>query len=306
MNYKKKLLPLLLIYLFFSFACVYIVLPEDLDFAQSAKTGAWSAIVTGVSQTADGALHVDLTLRNETGDWSAMLAAAGKPAVLTTDDGSTSNCDKVFVSSGGHRLAPGFQMRAYIGGTKAKPVTQPIYVECSGAGAASGGKLTIDYSYVTGQYNYYEQDKNRVEDKFEISLDKVATDLAYPIAETVEGLIQPPDIQIVGLNKVLLTLTGVERTPEGLQFTWQTDNPGEYPSYVHIGNPPVIGSDGILYGYYETPDLASVPLTPAGDKAQWTTKVAVPADTHGLYILLSVETGKSRLFANYVIDITDK
>jgi hypothetical protein len=68
----------------------------------------------------------------------------------------------------------------------------------------------------------------------------------------------------------------------------------------------VIGEDGILYGFYETPDIVSVPITPAGDKAEWTTKVAVPQDVKGCYIMLSVETGKARLFANYAIDVTDK
>ena len=80
----------------------------------------------------------------------------------------------------------------------------------------------------------------------------------------------------------------------GLEFTWKTTNPGEYPSYVHIGNPPVIGDDGILYGFYETPDIVSVPITAAGETAEWKTTVAVPPEVHGLYILLSVETGKAQ------------
>jgi hypothetical protein len=50
----------------------------------------------------------------------------------------------------------------------------------------------------------------------------------------------------------------------------------------------------------------SVPITPAGDKAEWETEVVVPQDATGLYILLSAESGKQRLYANYVIDITDK
>jgi hypothetical protein len=82
--------------------------------------------------------------------------------------------------------------------------------------------------------------------------------------------------------------------------------PRRIPAYVHIGTPPVIGADGILYGRYETPDLESVPITPAGGTAEWTTKVAVPKDVKGLYILLSVESGKQRLYANYTIDVTDK
>jgi hypothetical protein len=119
-------------------------------------------------------------------------------------------------------------------------------------------------------------------------------------------LIQQADTEIVAINDVVLLLTAVERTDTGLLFTWQTSNPGGYPSYVHIGNPPVIGADGIIYGYYETPDIVSVPITPAGDKAEWTTEVAVPQDAAGLYILLSVESGKQRLFANYAVDISDR
>ncbi len=140
----------------------------------------------------------------------------------------------------------------------------------------------------------------------EVKLDEVVTDLTYPVAEQIEGLIQQPDIETVAINKVILTLADVQRTDSGLQFTWKTDNPGNYPSYVHIGTPPVIGEDGILYGYYETPDIVSVPITPAGGTAEWTTDVAVPEDVKGFYIPLSVETGKARLFANYAIDISDQ
>jgi hypothetical protein len=108
------------------------------------------------------------------------------------------------------------------------------------------------------------------------------------------------------INKVTVELTDVQRTEDGLEFTWKSANPGEYPSYVHIGNPPVIGEDGILYGFYETPDIVSVPITAAGGVADWKTNVAVPPGIRGLYILLSVETGKARLFANYAIDISDR
>jgi hypothetical protein len=261
-------------------------------------------VATGVSTSQAGDLHIDLTIHNETGDWSAMQALAGKPAVLTSGDGKAADCQTVFVGTGGHRLAPGFQMRGFITGTKAEPETQLLYVECTGGEAGPGSTLSIDYSYVTGQYNYYEPDATRTQAKLEMDLDELAADLAYPIAEPVEGLIQQPDIEIVAINNVVLTLTGIERTAAGLQFDWQTSNPGEYPTYVHIGNPPVIGADGIIYGRYETPDLASVPITPAGSQARWTTAVAVPQDVQGLYILLSVESGKQRLYANYAIDIS--
>lgn len=304
MRMRRALLPILACALLLC-ACDYIVLPEDLDEPGGAGSRAWSAVVTDVKSEA-GDLHIDITLRNETGDWSAMQAAEGKPAMLTGGDGKTVSCEAVFVSTGGHRIAPGFQMRGYVAGTKAEPMTQLVYVECQGAEPSSGSTLSIDYSYVTGQYNYYEPDATKTNAKLELNLDEVAPDLSYPIAEPVEGLILEPDAEIVAINDVVLTLTGIERTGAGFQFTWHTVNPGEYPSYVHIGNPPVLGADGIIYGRYETPDLASVPISPAGDEAVWTTEVAVPQDAKGLYILLSVETGKQRLYANYAIDITDR
>jgi hypothetical protein len=287
-------------------ACDYIVLPEDLNSPTSGESKGWSAVATNVGTSDAGDLHIDLTIRNETGDWSAMQATADKPAVLKGSDGKTTNCDTVFVGTGGHRLAPGLQMRGYTAGTKAEPTTQLIYVECKGAQATPGSTLSIDHSYVTGQYNYYYPDANKVDATLEVNLDQVAAGLTYAVAEPIEGLILPADAEITAINDVVLLLTAVERTDTGLQFAWQTSNPGEYPTYVHIGNPPVIGADGVIYGLYETPDIVSVPITPAGDKANWTTQVAVPPDVKGLYILLSVESGKQRLFANYALDITDK
>jgi hypothetical protein len=159
---------------------------------------------------------------------------------------------------------------------------------------------------MTGEYNYYEQQANKASATMELNLDEVVKDLKYPVAAPVEGLIQKPGAAINAINDTALTLTGVTRTENGLQFKWQTSNPGEYPTYVHIGNPPVIGADGILYGVYESPDLASVPVTGAGKTAEWTTEVAVPQDVAGLYMLLSVESKKQRLFTNYAVDITDK
>jgi hypothetical protein len=298
-------IPILLASILFAHACVYIVLPEGIELeSTNAEHAGWSGFVTNLGNSETGNLHVDITIRNNTGDWSAMKATEGKPALLTSD-GQTTNCDTVFVSTGGHRLAPGFQMRGYFAGTKWEPMLQHIYVECAGAEAMPGSKLSIPYSYVTGPYNYYEQNKNKVDDKIEVNLDEVVTDLTYPIANPVDELIQKPEVGIVSLNKVVLTLLDVQRVDNSLQFVWQTSNPGEYPTYVHIGNPPVIGDDGILYGYYETPDIVDAPITPSGDMADWTTEVAVPEDVRGFYMMLSVESGKARLFENYAIDITD-
>ncbi len=286
-------------------ACAYIVLPEEASTPTSTASKGWNAVVTNVGKSDAGDLRIELALRNETAAWSAMKAVADKPAVLMAG-GKTINCDTVFVSTGGHRLAPGFQMRGFIGGTKAEPKVQLIYVECKGAEAASGSKLSFEYTYVTGQYNYYEPEANKASGKMELNLDKVVKDVKYPIAAPVEGLIQKPDTKITALNDCVLALTDVVRTDKGLQFKWLNTNPGEYPTYVHIGNPPVIGSDGILYGFYETPDIVSVPVTGAGKTAEWTTEVAVPKEVKGFYILLSVESGKQRLYANYAVDVTDK
>ena len=307
MTVKKVLVPALLACTLFIYACAYIVLPEGLEASDAAGKGSngWSAVVTNVGKSETGDLHIDITIQNETGDWSAMKATDGKPAVLTSD-GKSTNCDTVFVGTGGHRLAPGFQMRGYVAGTKWEPMLQFIYVECAGAVAMTGSKLSIPYTYVTGQYNYYEQDKNKVDDKLELNLDEVVTDQVYPLIEQAGGLAQEVDAEIVALNKIILTLKDVQRTDNGLQFSWEALNPGEYPTYVHIGNPPVIGLDGILYGFYETPDIVSVPIIPADAKAEWSTVVPVPQEVRGLYIMLSVETGKARLFANYAVDITDK
>jgi hypothetical protein len=287
-------------------ACAYIVLPEELPDSISADSKGWTALATGIGKSETGDLHIDISLRNETVDWSAMKAAPDQPALLISGDGNSSNCDTVFVSTGGHRLAPGFRMRGFISGTKAEPETQLIYVECKEVEMSPGSKLLIEYSYVTGEYNYYYPEENKIESTLEVDLDQVVADLQYPVAEPIEGLVQKPGTEITAINDVLLTLTDVQRTESGFQFNWLTSNPGEYPSYVHIGTPPVIGDDGILYGFYESPDFASVPITPAGDKAEWTTDVAVPNDASGFYIMLSVESKKQRLFINYAFDISDQ
>ncbi len=290
--------------LLISQACAYIVLPEGLESSSSGESEGWVAIPTRVTETPGGGIRIDLSLRNTTGDWSAMKAMEGVPATIQTD-GQPIECNQVFVNTGGHRVAPGFQMRGYIDGTKSEPTTQEIYVECAEGEVGPDSNLLIEYSYVTGQYNYYEQDKNLVENTLEISLSEPVEDLTYPVYEPIDGLIQDPGTVILALNNVDLALKDAQRTDEGMEFSWETINPGEYPTYVHIGNPPVIGTDGILYGYYETPDIVSVPITPADGKAEWNTTVSVPADVGGFYILMSVESGKARLFSNYVLDITD-
>ncbi len=105
---------------------------------------------------------------------------------------------------------------------------------------------------------------------------------------------------------MIITLVDTQRTDTGLQFTWQSYNPSDYALSARIGIPPVIGEDGIIYGFYESPDRATAPTAPAGKTAEWTTEVLVPQDVKGLYILLSVESKKLRLFVNYAVDINGK
>ena len=235
------------------FACAYIVTPQPDVTPTSAAANGWTALVTAVGKSDSGDLHVDITIRNETQDWSSMQASANKPAVLTSG-GKTSNCDTVFVGTGGNYLAPGFQMRGYTGGTRAEPKDQLLYVECKGATAEPGSKLSIQYSYVTGPFNYYVT-ANPTNAQLDLDLDQVSKDLKYPVVDSTEGLIEKAGASIVAINDCTLTLTDVKHTDTGLQFSWETKNPGTYPTYVHIGAPPVIGADGIIYGFYQSSEL---------------------------------------------------
>jgi hypothetical protein len=273
--------------------------------SETTLAQGWIAQATNVGTNAAGDLRVELAILNETGDWSAMQAVSGAPAVLTPRNGQPTECDAVFVGTGGHYLAPGFQMRGYTVGTESGSKTQLISVECKGASAAPGSRLAIDVSYVTGPYNYYDKTANSADATLEVDLDRVATDLKYPVVTPVEGLIRQSSDKIAGLNEVTLALLDAKRTDTGLEFQWQAANPSEYPSALHVGPPPVLGSDGILYGLYKDPGSVSAPLTSPGKTTDWVTTVSVPQDVKGFYIMVSVETG-TRLFTNYAIDITGK
>jgi hypothetical protein len=300
---KKNHIPIILCGIFLM-SCVYIVTPVMDVTPTSTSSKGWTAMVTNVGKSSAGDLHIDIAIRNETGDWSAMQAAANHPAVLTSG-GKNSNCDTVVIGTGGHRLAPGFQMRGYTGGTKASPEIQLLYVECKGATADPGSKLTIDYGYINGVFNYYVP-STAFNTKLELNLDQVAAGLTYPVAESIPDLVLKPGDKIEAINSCTITLADAQRTDTGLEFSWETDNPGTYPTYVHIGIPPVIGSDGVIYGVYESPNLEDAPITLPGQKADWKTNVAVPKDVTNLYILLSVEEKQQKNFWNHLIDITAK
>jgi hypothetical protein len=168
--------------------------------------------------------------------------------------------------------------------------------------------VSIDYFNFLGEVDYYVEieEANMEEGTLEVDLDGVTTDLTYPVGTAVEGLIQPADAEIIALSENVVKLLDVQRSGTNLQFTWQNFNPSKFALKTHIGIPPVVGSDGVIYGIYETLDIPSVPLTPATKTAEWTTEVTVPEDVGGLYILLSVESKKPRTYVNYAVDITDR
>ena len=301
---RLKWIPLLFCLLLVP-ACAYIVTPEPETTPTSASSNGWSGIVTNVQTSADGLLHIDLAVRNDTENWSAMKAVAGKPAVLTTSDGKTTDCSTVFVGTGDNRIPSGFQIRGYTGGTMSAPKTQLLYVECANVSSAAKAKLSIDYSYVTGDFNYYVSSTENTA-TMQLNLDSVVKDLKYPVAKEVSGLVEKPGTSILAINKCQLTLSDVKRTDTGFEFTWDNVNAGQSPTYVHIGQPPVVGSDGIIYGHYESPDLADAPITPSTGKSEWKTTTTAPKDVSGYYLLVSVESKQQRLFVSHVFDITDK
>jgi hypothetical protein len=310
MNVRKIVVPVLLACTFFSFACVYVVLPEGLETREAVVEGSelkvWNAVVTNVGRSDGGDLHIDLTIRNDTGAWSAMQAVANRPAVITASDGTTSNCDTVFLGTGGHRLAPGFQMRGYTVKKEGQLETQLLHVECDGDAVEAGSTLSIGYISFNGILDDYDPQANKVEGILQVALDEVAVDLTYPVAVTVDGLLQDAGADIIALSDNVITLLDVQRTETGIQFTWQNFNPTKFPLKTHIGTPPVIGADGILYGLYETIDMVPIDITPAKENMEWTTQVSVPSDVQGLYILLSVESKKPRTYVNYALDISDQ
>jgi hypothetical protein len=279
---------------------------ESTPLPESVKD--WSLIPINLTESpADGGgtvLHVDFAARNDSGDWSSMAAAdpEDRSAKLTTKDGKEYSCDTIQVSSGGHYLPPGFQMQGYM---SKRDGIKTLFVECNVAESSPGGSLTIPYTIVTGEYDYYEKGENVFESQLTVDLEQSPPTLAYPVdSSKVES--QAITEEIVALNKTTLSNTGVNRAGDEISFQWKVTNPGEYGTKVHIGRPPVLGSDGIVYGARVSPDIVDVPTAgPDGGTSEFETQVEVPSDVENLYLLLSVEQKRERLFSNYLIDLTE-
>ncbi|HSM24973.1 MAG TPA: hypothetical protein VK856_08935 [Anaerolineaceae bacterium] len=309
MSYKLVKIVVVLLCALLSFSCVYIVVPDDIvmpDRKNASISSTWSGYATNIEFLDNDKIHIELSIHNDTNEWSKLESVPGKPALLTTGDKKVINCSNLIVSTGGHRLAPGFQMRGYAFGKKDSPEIQLLYVECEGVQDISGATLAISYDSYNGDLDDYSPDANKISGVIEINLDEIKTDLTYPVAVTIDDLIRQPDDSIVALSDNVVTLLGADRSENGFQFLWQNFNPSKFPLKTHIGTPPVIGENGIIYGVYETLDMVDVPITPPMENIEWTTEVTVPQDESGLYILLSVESKKPRTYVNYVIDISDQ
>jgi hypothetical protein len=284
--------------------CDYVVIPEQAPTPPPAVAGGgWAALATNVEQTPDG-LHVDLAIRNDTGDWSAMALDDTRSVRLSDGSGGTSSCATAVVGTGGTSIPAGFIIRGFTGGTKAEPEIQKLQADCAGATPGAGSTLSIPYTYTTGDFNYYRPAPAQ-SDTTVVDLDAVITDVTYPVAAASDLVVSKVGEPIEAINKVALTLTAFDRTDDTIEFTWHTDNPTSYPAFVHIGIPPVLGSDGIIYGRYESPHLADTPITPANESAEWTTTVTVPADITGLYVLPAVESKQQKNFTSHAIELGD-
>ncbi len=303
---KKKVFLLLIILALISPACAYIVVPADLKATPtSTATLGWTGVATNIQKTETGDWRIEIAIKNDTQAWSAMNAAANKPAIMLSSKEQKTNCEKLIVGTGETRLAPGFQVRGYTSGTRKEPITQLLYVDCPGLADPAGAKLSIDYSYITGAYDLHIPSVP-VNATMTLDLDQVDNNIQYPVSTPVAGLIEKIGDKISAINSFSLILTDVQRTDSGLELFWMAENPSDYPNYVHIGIPPVVGNDGVIYGLYEDPSIAEATIALPKGTAEWTTTVSVPGDVTGLYVLASVETRQSKYFVSHVIDITDK
>ncbi len=282
--------------------CDYVVPPIDFSTPTPSinTTSGWTGFVTGVSD-ASGGVRVDLAIENKTGDWSAMDVGYTKASV---DGASCTNAfvgTATFVNDGGWFIPDGFAMKGYT--ADGQGTIQQLYVECPGS-KASAKKLHIDYKYITGPFNYYRPSVV-YKASMDLDLTKVKTDLTFPVVEK-KAKIEKAGDAIAAINNCTLKLKDVKRTADGLEFSWENTNPADAPTSLHIGNPPVLGADGILSGFYLSPHLGIVPMTPANSSASWKTTVAVPAAAKGLYLLVPVESQQQKYFVDHVVDITDK
>jgi hypothetical protein len=210
MKFKKTFILALLAYAVFTSACMYIVLPEGLETTGAKVEGAelrvWNGTVTNINQTDTGDLHIDVSIRNDTGEWATMQSLASKPAELKVGNSKSVNCDVVSIGTGGHRLAPGFQMRGYTTGKGDDLQIQPLFVECAGAEIGENSTLSIPYVSFQGDLDDYSPDANKTNGVLVLNLDEVESNLTFPVASPVEGLIQDEAVNMTALSDNIVSL----------------------------------------------------------------------------------------------------
>ena len=94
-------------------------------------------------------------------------------------------------------------MRGFMGGTKTEPELVQIRVECDRCRRSQPARRSASTTrYVAGEFNYYDPDATRADGDDRGPLDTLATDLAFPVGQPVEGLVQPADVEITAINDV--------------------------------------------------------------------------------------------------------
>jgi hypothetical protein len=267
--------------------------------------GGWSLIPINITEDG-GMVRVEFAARNDTDGWSAMrpVEDAEKQPTSLVVGGKSYTCENTQIGSGGHYLPPGFQMRGW---PDRRGTVQAIFVECPAPeGSLSGALLSIPYIFATGEYDYYEKGENIHEAQLEVEIDPEQSppDLTYPVAGSLEVEVYPLTEPIVALNDCTLTLVDATRTDEGFFMKWTIYNPGEYNTLVHIGRPPAVGEDGIVYSTWISPDRVEVPIAKPSETAEFETESLVPPDVVTPYMLLMVEQTRERLWTNYLVDLS--
>ena len=189
MNVKKFITLFLIACTFLSSACVYIVLPEDMEVIGGAGTGGepgvWTGVVTNVSRSEAGDLHVDV---DDTERYWRLEHDAGRGR--QTGDAHDQRWKNHFFAirflsvPAGIDWLPVFKCAVTPLGKMVRLQPQPLYVECKGATAAAGSNSRSTMKVLAEFWMTMTPEANKTEGTLELNLDEVVTDLTYPIAIT--------------------------------------------------------------------------------------------------------------------------
>ena len=246
--------------------CGYIVVPPEASAPVGAGVeGLDAPSPTSVEPGDGGDLQVELTHPQRDRRLERDAGRRGKPAVLTDGDGKTTDCATVVVGTGGHRSPRAADPGLPDAGRRTQPTTELIRVECAGATAGPGAKLAhrLQLRHRRVQLLRARRDADRGEARGR-PRSRSRPDLSYPVAEPVDGVVQPADIEIAAINDVSLTL--IARRADGRRASSSTGrptNPERVPDAMSTSATRRSSArDGVIYGFYESPDLADGPDHP--------------------------------------------